>query len=145
MRFKISAGVAKVAVLLVGIAALSLGQGNADWFDTKKPVTLRGTVSKVQWTNPNTWIYLAVKTADGATEDWTIEASSPFILLHRGLTKESLKIGTEIVVEAYPAENGSLRAKGRDLTLPDGKAISIFAARRRDGKDLVPRIIGSEK
>src|SRR5262249_21670315 len=101
MKFKISEVVAKAAVLLIGVAALSFGQGDAAWFDTNKQVTLRGTVTKVQWTNPNTWIYLTVKTADGATEDWRIEADSPGILLHRGLTKESLKIGTEIVVEAY--------------------------------------------
>jgi len=137
MRFKLSAVVANIVVLLVEIASPAFGQGNLTGFDTEKSVTLHGTVNRVEWINPNTWIHVALKTANGAKEDWRIAAGSPNILLRRGLTKESLKTGTEIVVEAYPAKNGSLMANGRDLMLPDGSTISIFATRSTDGKDVL--------
>lgn|SRR5262245_14235276 len=93
MRFKLSAVVANIVVLLVEIASPAFGQGNLTGFDTEKSVTLHGTVNRVEWINPNTWIHVALKTANGAKEDWRIAAGSPNILLRRGLTKESLKTG----------------------------------------------------
>ena len=116
---------------LVMIAVLSVRPASAHHafaaeFDSKKPVKLRGTVTKMEWINPHAWIHIDVKKPDGATVDeWMIEAGSPNTLLRRGLTKDSLKIGTEILVEGYQSKDGSLRANGRDVTLPDGQTLFL--------------------
>ena len=89
-------------------------------FDASKPVTLKGTVTKIEWVNPHSWIHVDVKKPDGAVENWALEAGTPNVLFRRGFTKESLLPGTEIVVDGYQAKDGTKRANGRDLTLPDG-------------------------
>ena len=94
-------------------------------FDSNKPVKLRGTVTKMEWINPHAWIHIDVKKSDGSTEMWMIEAGTPNTLLRRGFTKDSLKKGTEIIVDGYQSKDGSLRANGRDLTLPDGKTLFL--------------------
>src|ERR1700686_3116984 len=94
-------------------------------FDAKNPVKLRGTVTKIEWINPHAWIHIDVKNPDGTVDEWMIEAGSPNTLLRRGLTKDSLKIGTEILVEGYRSKDGSLRANGRDVKLPDGQILFL--------------------
>src|SRR5512143_829262 len=94
-------------------------------FDIKKPVKLQGTVTKMEWINPHAWIHIDVKKTDGTVEEWMIEAGTPNTLLRRGLTRDSLKKGTEIVVDGYQSKDGSLRANGRDVTLPDGKTLFL--------------------
>ena len=68
-------------------------------FDAKKPVKLRGTVTKMEWINPHSWVHIEVKTPDGKVEQWMIEGGAPNALLRRGWTKNSLLPGTEILVE----------------------------------------------
>ena len=85
---------------------------------------LRGTVAKVEWINPHTWIHIDVKDANGAAVRWMIEGGTPNTLLRRGLTKASLPEGTEIVVDGYRAKNGRNRANGRDVTFADGASCS---------------------
>ena len=92
-------------------------------FDVNKPIKLQGTVTKVQWINPHTWIHIDVKKPDGATEPWEIEAGTPNTLFRLGFTRESLKAGTVINVDGYAARDGSNRANGRDMTLPDGRKL----------------------
>jgi len=92
-------------------------------FDANKPVQLRGTVAKVEWINPHTWIHIDVKEADGTTTRWMIEGGTPNTLLRRGLTRDSLPIGTEIMVDGYRAKNGTNRANGRDVVFPDGRKL----------------------
>jgi len=94
-------------------------------FDAKQPITLRGTITKVEWINPHAFIHLDVKRDDGTVESWMIEAGSPNILLRRGITKDTLKKGDKIVVDGYQAKDGSKRANGRDLTLPDGRQLFL--------------------
>src|SRR5262245_37554296 len=94
-------------------------------FDASKPVKFKGTVTKMLWVNPHAWIYVDVKKPDGTVEEWMIETGTPNTLLRRGLTKESLKEGTEIVVDGYQSKDGSRRANGRDLTLPDGRTLFL--------------------
>jgi hypothetical protein len=94
-------------------------------FDVNKPVKLAGTVTKMEWINPHSWIHMDVKNPDGTVTDWMIEGGSPNSLLRRGFTKSSLPPGTEIVVEGYQAKDGANRANGRDLTFPDGKKLFI--------------------
>jgi hypothetical protein len=94
-------------------------------FDAKKPIKLRGTVTKMEWINPHAWIHVDVKKPDGTIEEWMIEAGTPNTLLRRGFTKDSLKAGTEVVVDGYQSKDGSLRANGRDITLPNGQTLFL--------------------
>jgi len=95
-------------------------------FDPNRPVLLKGQVTKVEWVNPHAWIHVAVKKPDGTTEEWMVEGGTPNTLLRRGITKESLKIGTEIVVDGYQTRDHSLlRANGRNITFPDGRKLFL--------------------
>ena len=94
-------------------------------FDAKRPVKFKGTVTKMVWVNPHAWIYVDVKKADGSVDEWMVEAGTPNTLLRRGLTRQSLPVGTEITVDGYQSKDGSLRANGRDLTLPNGQTLFI--------------------
>jgi hypothetical protein len=131
-------GVLTGALVLMSAAALSAHHSFAAEFDANQPIQLRGTVAKVEWINPHTWIHLDVKKPDGSTERWMIEGGTPNTLLRRGLTKASLPEGTELLVDGYKAKNGSNRANGRDLTFPDGRKLfmgSSGTGAPRDGKD----------
>ena len=94
-------------------------------YDANKPVTLTGSVSKMAWINPHSWIYIEVKKPDGSVESWAVEAGPPGTLIRAGFTKESLAPGTEIIVNGYRAKDGALRANGRDITLPDGRLLFV--------------------
>jgi hypothetical protein len=94
-------------------------------FDANKPVKFTGTVTKMEWVNPHTWMHIDVKKPDGTVENWAIEAGTPNALLRRGLTKAILPIGTEVVVDGYQSKDGSHRANGRDLTLPNGQTLFL--------------------
>ena len=114
-------------LLLVVLAAVPVSAHHAfaAEFDATKPIKLRGTVTKMEWINPHAWIHIDVKKPDNSLEEWMVEAGSPNTLLRRGLTKDSLKIGTEILVEGYQSKDGSLRANGRNLTLPNGQTLFL--------------------
>ena len=92
-------------------------------FDASKPVTLHGTILRMEWINPHSWLHIAVKNADGTTSEWMIEAATPNTLFRRGYTRDAVKPGTEITVEGYRAKNGANRANGRDMILPDGSRL----------------------
>ena len=92
-------------------------------FDSTKPVRLRGTVTRMEWINPHSWLHLEVTQEDGTVEDWMIEAGPPGVLVRRGWTKDSIQPGIEVVVEGYQARDGSHRANGRDVTFPDGSRL----------------------
>ena len=94
-------------------------------FDAKRPVKFQGTVTKMEWVNPHAWIHIEVKKSDGTLEKWMVEAGTPNTLLRRGFTKQSLLPGTEVVVDGYQSKDGSLRANGRDLTLPNGQTLFL--------------------
>ena len=104
-------------------------------YDAKMPVTLKGTVIKMEWINPHSWIHLAVKNADGTTTEWMIESGTPNTLVRRGFTKQSLLPGTEITVEGYRAKNGANRANGADLILADGKRLFLGSSGTGAPKD----------
>ncbi len=92
-------------------------------FDGNRPITLRGTVTRMEWVNPHSWIHLAVKNPDGTVEAWMIEAGAPNAMFRRGFRKDSLPPGTEILVEGFQAKSGKKLANGRDLTFADGRKL----------------------
>jgi hypothetical protein len=101
-------------------------------FDSNKPVKFQeATVTRVMLINPHSWIYVDVKQPDGTVENWAIEAGSPNILLRRGITRDTLKVGQKINVEGYQSKDGTHRANGRDLTLPNGQ--KLFLGSSGDG------------
>jgi hypothetical protein len=108
-------------------------------FDASKPVLLKGAIVKVEWVNPHTWIHMEVKKPDGTSEVWMIEGGSPNSLLRLGIRKDSLPVGTEIVVDGYQARDHTLkRANGRNITYPDGRKLffgSSGTGAPRDGAD----------
>jgi hypothetical protein len=107
-------------------------------FDANRPVLLKGKVTKVEWVNPHAWIHLEVVKADGTKENWMVEGGTPNTLLRRGVTRESLKVGTDIVVDGYQSKDRSNRANGRDVTFTDGKKLfmgSSGTGAPKDGRD----------
>lgn len=110
-------------LLVAAAASVSAHHAFAAEFDANKPITLKGVVTKMEWINPHSWIHVDVKGPDGKIVPWMVEGGAPNALLRRGFTKDSLPAGTEILVEGYQAKNGTHKANGRDLTLPDGKKL----------------------
>src|SRR5712691_9172990 len=94
-------------------------------YDADKPVTLTGSVTKMAWINPHSWIYVDVKKTDGTVDNWAVEAGPPGTLIRAGFTRDSLAAGTVIKVNGYRAKDGALRANGRDITLPDGRLLFV--------------------
>jgi Spy/CpxP family protein refolding chaperone len=94
-------------------------------YDANKPVTLRGTVTKLEWINPHAWIYIDSRKADGRVEQWMIEAAGPSALMSRGYTRDFLKLGTEVVVNGYQSKSGALRVNARDLTVAGGQPLFV--------------------
>ena len=95
-------------------------------FDANKPIRLdKAVVAKVDWVNPHSWIHVDVAKPDGTKERWSIEAGSPNALFRRGFKKDILLPGTVINIDGYQAKDGSRRANGRDLTLPNGQTLFL--------------------
>ena len=94
-------------------------------FDANKRVILKGTLVKMEWINPHSWLYLDVKGPDGTVVSWAIEAGAPNAMFRRGFTKNSMPPGLEIVVDGYQSKDGTLRANGRNVTFPDGRVLFV--------------------
>jgi len=125
----------KIAVLMVSAAVLSTfavsvsaHHSFAAEFDATKPITLKGSITKVERINPHGWIHIDVKTPDGKVENWAIETGAPAALARQGIGKNSIPIGLEIVVKGYRAKDGSTTANGNIITLPDGRDLSLASS-----------------
>jgi hypothetical protein len=94
-------------------------------FAENKPVKLRGTVTKMEWINPHAWIHIDVKDESGKVTSWMVECGAPNVLFRRGITKNAVTPGMEIVVDGYRAKDGSARANGKDVTFPGGKTLFL--------------------
>lgn len=131
-----------VLAIVTSAAAAFAHHAFAAEFDAKKPIKLRGTVAKMEWINPHTWIHIDVKRPNGKVERWMIEGGPPNALYRRGFTKDSLPLGIEIVVEGFRAKDGSMRGNGRDLTFPDGRKLFLGSSGTGapvDGRDTTER------
>jgi hypothetical protein len=92
-------------------------------FDVDKPVKLQGTVVKMDWVNPHTWLYIDVKKADGTVEHWQVEGGAPGVLLRAGWTKNTLAEGTRVIVNGHQAKDGAFRANSTSIEFPDGRKL----------------------
>jgi uncharacterized protein DUF6152 len=104
---------------------LSAHHSFAAEFDASKPVTLEGTVARLEWTNPHAWLYLDVRGEGGKTVQWALELSAPNALNRRGFRPDVARPGTNLAVKGYAAKNGTPRARIWYVTLPDGRSLAL--------------------
>ncbi len=113
--------VISVCMSLLFARALSAHHSFAAEFDINQPVTLDGVLTGMDWVNPHAWIYVDVTRADGTVESWAVETTGATRLLRAGLRQTDFPAGTEIVVEAYRARSGDLRANTDTIRFKDGR------------------------
>lgn len=113
------------ASLLASTAALA-HHAFATEFDVNSPVKLTGVVTKLELINPHSWITIEVTGEDGEKSEWMFEGGSPNALVRRGITRQSVPIGAELVVEGYQARDGSNKAVGRNVTFSDGRSVFFY-------------------
>lgn len=130
MRTKFGFLIASVG-LLAAAAPLFAHHSFAAEYDNSKPITLTGTVTKVEWMNPHARFYINVKDDKGTVTNWEFELGSPNGLARRGWTRNSMKEGDEVTVDGYLAKDGSNLANARNVKLVDGR--KLFAGSTDDG------------
>jgi len=130
-----------IAALLGPVTAAAHHAFSAE-FDSSNPVTVRGTVSRVEWINPHAWVHVQVGSADGGVTEWMFEAGTPNTLVRSGLDRNSLPVGSVIVVRGYQSLGHKCepvcRANGRDMAFSDGRKVfmgSSGTGAPRDGAD----------
>jgi hypothetical protein len=117
-----------VAALVVATSIVQAHHSFVAEYDGNKPVKVSGTVTKVEWTNPHIWFYVDVKDSTGKVTNWGFSGGSPGILMRRGIPRNALKAGDEVVVEGFRARDGSNNASGGRVTFADGRQVFTAAA-----------------
>jgi hypothetical protein len=103
-------------------------------FDPNKPLTLSGTITKVSWENPHTYVFMDVKDDTGTVSNWKVELGSPVALTNRGWHRDMLKAGEQVTVEGWQAKDGSHLANAKSFKMPDGKTLSAASSYDGSGK-----------
>ena len=124
MRTRQSVVVAGLGLLLAAVPASAHHAFSAE-FDVTKPLTLKGTLTKWEMINPHSWFHIDVKQPDGKVTEWMIEGGSPNALIRLGVTKYTVKVGTELTIEGYQAKEATNKAVGRNFVLPDGTRLFL--------------------
>jgi hypothetical protein len=127
MRVKLAVVIVCVSLLLATVQAMA-HHGFSATFDSNKPISVRGVLTKVELMNPHSWLWIDVKNPDGTVVNWGFEGGSPNSLIRNGVTKNSLPIGTEIVVNGYQVKSGEKKGVAASLTFPDGRKLFFGGA-----------------
>jgi hypothetical protein len=127
MRAKLAVVAAGLGLLVSAVPVLAHHSFAAE-YDAKQPVTLKGTVTKFEWTNPHARFYVDVKDETGKVVNWNLELASPNVLGRQGWTRHSLAVGDQVVVTGSRAKDGSQMANAAKVTLPDGKVVGARSA-----------------
>jgi hypothetical protein len=135
-------GAGILAAAAIGVGSAAAHHAFSAEFDGKSPVLLRGKVTKVEWINPHAWVHLNAAGPDGKVAEWMVEGGTPNTLLRAGVDKNSLKVGTEIIVRGYQSKDKACtpvcKANGRDVTFLDGRKVfmgSSGTGAPKDGSD----------
>jgi hypothetical protein len=116
-------GVLGGAALVAMAAPVVAHHSFAAEFDINRPIKLDGVVTKMEFSNPHSWLHLEIVTATGEKQQWMVEGGAPNALIRNGWNRNSVAPGTKVHVEGFQAKDRSFRASGRDITLPDGKSL----------------------
>lgn len=125
MNRNFKAAVLTCAAIFLAEAPARAHHAFAAEFDIHRPIKLRGTVTRLDWINPHSWIQIDVTGPDGKTVSWMIEGGSPNALLRLGFTKDALPLGSEIVVDGFQAKDGSNRGVGKSVSFADGRKLFL--------------------
>jgi Family of unknown function (DUF6152) len=135
-------GAGILAAAAIGVGSAAAHHAFSAEFDGKSPVLLRGKVTKVEWINPHAWVHLNAAGPDGQVREWMVEGGTPNTLLRAGIDRNTLKVGTEIIVRGYQSKDKACtpicKANGRDVTFPDGRKLfmgSSGTGAPKDGAD----------
>ncbi len=117
MRQRMVVGFLALGLIVTWSAVAIAHHSFAAEFDSSKPTTKKGFVTKVEWTNPHVWFYINVKGPDGKVENWGFEMGPPHGLQGRGWTRTTMKLGDEVEVQGTLAKNGAKRANARSVIM----------------------------
>ena len=138
MRMNLVVVVTSIGLLATAAPAVAHHAFSAE-FDANRPLKLQGTVARTEWINPHSWIHLDVEGENGQVLTWAIECGAPNALMRRGLNKNSVPVGTELVIDGFGSKDGSNTANARDITLPDGSTFFVGSSGTGAPYDRGPR------